>query len=204
MVREILDKIYEMYPNAGCELIYHNQFEFLCAVLLSAQTTDKAVNKITPKLFEKYPDAFKMAKANQNDLIEILKPLGLAINKSKYLINLATDLVEKYSGEIPTERKDIESLSGVGRKTCNVYLAQIHQIPNIAVDTHVHRVTQRLGLVKEKSSVLETENQLKLIIDKNEWIKAHHAFLFLGRYTCKSKNPDCINCKLNEICKKNI
>ena len=204
MVREILDKIYEMYPNAGCELIYHNQFEFLCAVLLSAQTTDKAVNKITPKLFEKYPDAFKMAKANQNDLIEILKPLGLAINKSKYLINLATDLVEKHSGEIPTERKDIESLSGVGRKTCNVYLAQIHQIPNIAVDTHVHRVTERLGLVKEKSSVLETENQLKLIIDKNEWIKAHHAFLFLGRYTCKSKNPDCINCKLNEICKKNI
>ena len=204
MVREILDKIYEMYPNAGCELIYHNQFEFLCAVLLSAQTTDKAVNKITPKLFEKYPDAFKMAKADQNDLIEILKPLGLAINKSKYLINLATDLVEKYSGEIPTERKDIESLSGVGRKTCNVYLAQIHQIPNIAVDTHVHRVSQRLGLVKEKSSVLETENQLKLIIDQNEWIKAHHAFLFLGRYTCKSKNPDCINCKLNEICKKNI
>ena len=204
MVREILDKIYEMYPNAGCELIYHNQFEFLCAVLLSAQTTDKAVNKITPKLFEKYPDAFKMAKANQNDLIEILKPLGLAINKSKYLINLATDLVDKHSGEIPTERKDIESLSGVGRKTCNVYLAQIHQIPNIAVDTHVHRVTQRLGLVKLKSSVLETENQLKLSIDQNEWIKAHHAFLFLGRYTCKSKNPDCINCKLNEICKKNI
>lgn len=198
----ILDKIYTMYPNAGCELIYHNPFEFLCAVLLSAQTTDKAVNKITPLIFAKYKTPFDLKDANFDELKQIIEPIGLANNKTKYLIDLSKTICDKYNGEIPQTRKELESLPGVGRKTCNVYLSEIYHEPNIAVDTHVHRVSRRLGIVEDNLNVVETENALKKVFKKEDYIKAHHGLLFLGRYTCKSVKPNCGECLLNNICMK--
>lgn len=197
---KLLDLIYEMFPNASCELNYENEFEFICAVLLSAQTTDKAVNKITPVLFSRYPDAVSMSNAKYDDVVEILTPLGLAKSKAKYLINLSDTLVKKYNGSLPTTREELESLPGVGRKTCSVYLAQIHNIPQIAVDTHVHRVSKRIGLTGMNSDVLQTEKDLKMSFPKNNWIKVHHGLLFLGRYLCKSKKPECTNCKIFNFC----
>lgn len=198
----LLKNLEEMFPNAGCELIYHNPFEFLCAVLLSAQTTDKAVNKVTKELFLKYPTPKDMSEAPIEDLKRIIKPIGLSANKSKFLHDLAVDIVIRFDGMIPTKRKDIESLKGVGRKTCNVYLSEIKHIPNIAVDTHVKRVSIRLGLVNKNSDVLQIERSLKRRFDKKDWIKSHHLLLFLGRYLCKAKNPNCHECKLKDICKK--
>ena len=202
--KDIICELRNLIPEPKCELNFTNNFELICAVMLSAQTTDKRVNMITPNLFSKYPTPKSLMNANYDDVLEIIQSLGLAKNKTSNLIALAKSIEEDYNGIVPGKLEELMKLPGVGRKTASVVLALGFEIPAFPVDTHVHRVTQRLGLVKEKSSVLETENQLKLIIDKNEWIKAHHAFLFLGRYTCKSKNPDCINCKLNEICKKNI
>ena len=197
---KILDLIYEMFPNPHCELEYHDDFSFLCAVLLSAQTTDKAVNLVTKPLFLKYPTAYELSKANDNDLIPILKPIGLMKNKSKYLINLSKVLVEKYNGMVPHDFNELIKLPGVGRKTANVFLAEIDKRPAIAVDTHVNRVSFRLGLSSSVDNVLKTEEELEEKFSKADWIKVHYGLLFMGRYKCLSKNPKCDDCKLREIC----
>lgn len=194
-----LENIIKMYPNAGCELIYHNPFEFLVAVVLSAQTTDKAVNKITPMLFEKYPEPESMSNASYDDLFNILKPLGLAKNKTKNLISLSQDITNL--GYIPENIKELTKLSGVGIKTANVYMSEIYKEPHIAVDTHVFRVSKRLGLITDKDDVLSCEKKLEKRYLKEEWIKVHHSFLFLGRYKCKSQRPDCQTCLLKDKCK---
>ncbi len=190
-----------MYPNAGCELEYFSPFSFLCAVILSAQTTDKAVNKVTKVLFSKYKTIDELAAANKDELMKIIAPIGLMKNKSEYLIRLAQIVKDKYNGKLPTTRGELEALPGVGRKTTNVYLAQIHHIPTIAVDTHVNRVSKRLGLVGDDASVLEVEKALMDYFEKEDWIKAHHGLLFLGRYKCLAKKPDCASCLLKEKCK---
>lgn len=190
-----------LFPDAHCELQYFNDFSFLIAVLLSAQTTDKKVNVVTKELFVSYPDVKSLSGANLEDLIRILKPLGLANTKAKNIKKLATILLEKYDGNVPTTRNEIESLPGVGRKTCNVFLSEIYQIPNFAVDTHVLRVSNRLGLV-DSNDVLEVEKELKAIFDEKDWIKLHHQFIFFGRYLCKAKNPECFRCPFKEICRK--
>jgi endonuclease III len=194
---EYLSKAILMYPNAKCELNYNNNFEFLVAVILSAQTTDKAVNKITPILFSKYPTFNSIDESCLDDIYSIIKPLGLAKNKSKSIVKLAIQLKE--IGCIPTNLSDLEKLSGVGHKTACVYLAEIYKEEHIAVDTHVLRVANRLGL-SNSNNPIQVQRDLEARYERSEYIKAHHTFLFLGRYTCKSINPKCENCLLNNIC----
>ena len=190
----------EIIPNPKCELNYSKDYELLIAIVLSAQTTDKGVNKVTSVLFDKYPSLEELNKADISDTVEIIKPIGTFNRKSYYVKEIARILVEKYNGVVPSDRNILESLPGVGRKVCNVFLSEWYKIPNIAVDTHVERVSKRLNLVSNNASVLEVENTLKKIIDKDNWCKRHLQLVLFGRYICKSKNPECSNCKLKDIC----
>lgn len=198
---EILDLIYKMFPNPHCELEYFDDFSFLCAVVLSAQTTDKAVNLVTKPLFSKYPTVYDIASLSEEELIPILRPIGLMKNKSHYLIMLSKAIVENYGGKVPHDFNELIKLPGVGRKTANVFLAEIDKRPAIAVDTHVNRVSYRLGLSSSIDNVLKTEHELEASFDKKDWIKVHYGLLFMGRYKCLSKNPKCSDCKLKSICR---
>ena len=199
--KEILDLIYKMFPNPHCELEYFDDFSFLCAVVLSAQTTDKAVNLVTKPLFLKYPTVYDIASSNEDDLIPILRPIGLMKNKSHYLIKISKAIVENYGGKVPHDFNELLKLPGVGRKTANVFLAEIDKRPAIAVDTHVNRVSYRLGLSSSVDNVLKTEHELEAGFDEKDWIKVHYGLLFMGRYKCLSKNPKCSDCNLKSICR---
>lgn len=199
--KEILDLIYKMFPNPHCELEYFDDFSFLCAVVLSAQTTDKAVNLVTKPLFLKYPTVYDIASLSEDELIPILRPIGLMKNKSHYLIKISKAIVENYGGKVPHDFNELLKLPGVGRKTANVFLAEIDKRPAIAVDTHVNRVSYRLGLSSSIDNVLKTEHELEAGFDEKDWIKVHYGLLFMGRYKCLSKNPKCSDCKLNSICR---
>lgn len=199
--KEILDLIYKMFPNPHCELEYFDDFSFLCAVVLSAQTTDKAVNLVTKPLFLKYPTVFDIASSSEDELIPILIPIGLMKNKSHYLIKISKAIVEGYGGKVPHDFNELIKLPGVGRKTANVFLAEIDKRPAIAVDTHVNRVSYRLGLSSSIDNVLKTEHELEAGFDEKDWIKVHYGLLFMGRYKCLSKNPKCSDCNLKSICR---
>lgn len=199
--KEILDLIYKMFPNPHCELEYFDDFSFLCAVVLSAQTTDKAVNLVTKPLFLKYPTVFDIASSSEDELIPILRPIGLMKNKSHYLIKISKAIVENYGGKVPHDFNELLKLPGVGRKTANVFLAEIDKRPAIAVDTHVNRVSYRLGLSSSIDNVLKTEHELEAGFDEKDWIKVHYGLLFMGRYKCLSKNPKCSDCNLKSICR---
>ena len=199
--KEILDLIYKMFPNPHCELEYFDDFSFLCAVVLSAQTTDKAVNLVTKPLFLKYPTVFDIASSSEDELIPILRPIGLMKNKSHYLIKISKAIVEDYGGKVPHDFNELIKLPGVGRKTANVFLAEIDKRPAIAVDTHVNRVSYRLGLSSSIDDVLKTEHELEAGFDEKDWIKVHYGLLFMGRYKCLSKNPKCSDCNLKSICR---
>lgn len=199
--KEILDLIYKMFPNPHCELEYFDDFSFLCAVVLSAQTTDKAVNLVTKPLFLKYPTVFDIASSSEDELIPILRPIGLMKNKSHYLIKISKAIVEDYRGKVPHDFDELIKLPGVGRKTANVFLAEIDKRPAIAVDTHVNRVSYRLGLSSSIDNVLKTEHELEAGFDEKDWIKVHYGLLFMGRYKCLSKNPKCSDCNLKSICR---
>lgn len=199
--KEILDLIYKMFPNPHCELEYFDDFSFLCAVVLSAQTTDKAVNLVTKPLFLKYPTVFDIASSSEDELIPILRPIGLMKNKSHYLIKISKAIVECYGGKVPHDFNELIKLPGVGRKTANVFLAEIDKRPAIAVDTHVNRVSYRLGLSSSIDNVLKTEHELEAGFDEKDWIKVHYGLLFMGRYKCLSKNPKCSDCNLKSICR---
>ena len=193
IIKNYLD---ELFPNAHCELIYHNHFELLIAIVLSAQTTDNKVNSITPILFKKYPTINSLANANLEDVISILKPLGLANNKAKNIIATANILKDK---ELPQSREELVKLPGVGRKTANVFLAEGLKINAFAVDTHVSRVAYRLGITKSNDPLI-IEKDLTTLFLEEDWIKLHHQMIFFGRYFCKAKNPNCNECKLKEHC----
>lgn len=199
---EILDYLESLFPDAKCELDHNTPFQLLVAVVLSAQTTDKMVNLVTPKLFEKYPSAFELAKAELEDVEQCIKNIGLYKNKARMIIELSKQLVEKNKGELKNNFNFLTQLPGVGRKTANVVLSVVYHRPAIAVDTHVHRVSKRLKLAKFEDSVEQVEIKLKRKIDKQRWIKAHHLFIFFGRYFCKAIKPECEKCKLKEICAK--
>ena len=193
-------EISKMFPDAHCELNYRNVFELTIATVLSAQTTDDAVNKITPNLFEKYPDAYELAKADLNDVKEIIKRIGLYHNKAKNIINLSKELVLNYNGEIPNDFNKLVSLPGIGRKTANVVLSEGFKVPRIAVDTHVLRVANRLGLSNSDNPNI-VEFDLMSIFEEETWRDVHLKLLFFGRYHCKAKNPNCLNCFYNKNCK---
>ena len=191
----------ELYPNPKCELNYNKDYELLLATMLSAQTTDKRVNMVTNILFKKYPSLKDLSKANINDIINIIKPIGTYKKKSIFIKEICTKLVKDNITIIPNSRIYLESLPGVGRKTTNVFLSVIYNIPTIAVDTHVERVSKRLNLAKEEDTVLEVEQKLMKKLPQEKWSKLHHQLVFFGRYKCKSINPDCTDCKLKNYCK---
>ena len=199
---EILNILEIMFPNAECELNHESTFQLLIAVILSAQTTDISVNKVTPKLFSLYPDAFSLASADLNDVENCIRNLGLYRNKAKNIIECAKQLVKDYDGVVPSTMKQLTSLAGVGRKTANVVLSVAFNIPAIAVDTHVDRISKRLGLSKSQDNVLEVETKLKRKIKRDRWNRAHHLFIFFGRYFCTAKNPKCKECPFIDICKE--
>jgi endonuclease-3 len=200
-ITKILDLLRAEYPDAGCALDHRNTFELIIAVALSAQTTDKSVNKITPALFAKYPTAHDLGNANQDDVIDIIKTIGMYKTKSKNIIALSKTLDDNYGGQVPEDYDALVSLPGVGRKTANVVLAVGFGQQRIAVDTHVFRVTNRIGIVNE-DNVLKTELSLMKALPQPRWSEAHHSFIFHGRNCCSARAPKCETCVLNNICKK--
>lgn len=200
-VDEILKYLDELFPNAYCELIYTKDYELLIAIVLSAQTTDKRVNEVTPVLFEKYKTLEELSKANLDDIENIIKPIGTFKKKSLFIKNIATSLVKDHNSIVPNDRTYLETLSGVGRKTINVFLAEYYNVPTIPVDTHVERVSKRLKLATSNATVTEVEQALMKKIPKAKWIKTHHQLIFFGRYHCKAINPNCEYCKLKHLCK---
>jgi endonuclease III len=201
-IRFCLDEIGKMFPDAECELTHSNPFELVIAVLLSAQCTDALVNKVTKDLFEKYKTPEDYLAVELEELQHDIRSIGLFRNKAKNIQKLCKVLLEDYHGEVPREKKELEKLAGVGRKTANVVASVAFGEPAIAVDTHVERVSKRLGFCRWKDSVIEVEETLMRKIPKEEWSDTHHRLIFFGRYHCKAKNPNCPDCPLLEICRE--
>ena len=188
-------------PVAESELHYSNPFELLCAVMLSAQCTDKRVNMVTPALFAAYPTAEAMARASAEDVFQYVKSVSYPNAKAQHLVGMAQRLVEAYGGEVPSNIDDLQTLPGVGRKTANVVCAVIWNQPTMAVDTHIFRISERIGLTTNSKSPLETEKQLVKYIPEEVIPKAHHWLLLHGRYVCKARKPLCETCGIKPYCK---
>ena len=201
-VKEVLDILSTEYPDPKSELNYDDTFTLLIAVILSAQATDVAVNKVTPVLFKAYPCPYSLAMADIDNVMEILKSISLYRKKSKYIIGTSKKIVNEFNGKVPKTRKELMSLPGVGRKTANVVLAEGFGIPAIAVDTHVLRVAKRLGWAGKNDSVLQVEQKLMKKIPKNKWISAHHELLLFGRYQSTARDTRNIYDVLNELKKE--
>lgn len=200
---KVLDLLDELYPEAECALDFQNNYQLLIAVVLSAQTTDVSVNKVTPKLFDVYPEPEDLANANPKDVENILRTIGMYKTKSRNIISLANDLVNKFESQVPEDYDLLISMAGVGRKTANVVLSVGFGHQRIAVDTHVFRVSNRLGIVNKKD-VLSTELALMKKLPEDRWSKAHHSLIFHGRNYCTARNPRCDECILNTLCLKRI
>ncbi|MCF1633584.1 endonuclease III [Streptococcus gallolyticus] len=200
-LKKILAIIGEMYPEARGELEWETPFQLLIAVVLSAQTTDKAVNKITPNLWKKYPEIADLANANLEDVEDCLRTIGLYKNKAKNIVKTARVILRDFDGKVPKTHKELESLPGVGRKTANVVLAEVYGIPSIAVDTHVSRIAKRLNISAPDADVTEIEQDLMKKIPKKDWILTHHRLIFFGRYHCLDKKPKCDICPVQSYCK---
>lgn len=201
MMEQIINYFDELFPNPRCELEYQKDYELLLAVMLSAQTTDKRVNSVTRILFSKYDSLEKLSNADINDIIEIIRPIGTFNKKASNIISISSSLLKDKNGIVPNDRKYLESLSGVGRKTTNVVLSNLYNVPCIAVDTHVARVSKRLSIANFQDDVLTIEKKLNKKFPKDKLPRLHHQLVLFGRYYCKAKNPLCTNCKLNNICK---
>ena len=195
------EKLDVMYKDAKCALNYSNLFELIVAVSLSAQTTDVSVNKVTPILFNRFPDAFSLANAEISEVENIIKSLGLYKNKARNLIALSKELVSKFNGEVPNTMEELEGLSGVGYKTASVVLEEGFRIPAFPVDTHISRITKRIVLVKDSLNPTQISKALMKLYDKSLYHKLHHQMIYLGRYTCKSQRPNCNECLLKDNCK---
>ncbi len=201
-VSEISSFLDEVFPNVGCELNYNKDYELVIAVMLSAQTTDASVNKVTPILFDKYKTLEELANASLFDVEEIIHSIGLYKNKAKNVITIAKALVENYDGAVPSDKNELQKLPGVGNKTAGVIRAEIFRIPDLPVDTHILRISKRLGLTKKDDDPLNTEIKLKKQFPESEWIKLHHQLIHFGRYMCTARSPQCEKCKLAAFCNK--
>jgi endonuclease-3 len=201
-VQFALDEIDKMFPDAHCELVHSNPFELLIAVVLSAQSTDALVNKVTKELFKKYKTPEDYISVPLEELQQDIRSIGLYRTKAKNIQKLCHKLICEYGGEIPQDRDELMTFPGVGRKTANVVISVAFNIPAIAVDTHVERVSKRLGICRWKDTVLEVEETLMKKIPKERWSKAHHQLIFFGRYHCKAQSPKCDVCPLLEICRE--
>ena len=199
-VLDIINRVDELYVNPKCELEFNSNYELLVAVILSAQCTDKRVNLVTKELFKEYNTPFKMIILSQEELENKIRSCGFFHNKAKHILEASHDIVDRFGGEVPKEKKDLLSLAGVGEKTANVVVSMAFNTPAIAVDTHVFRVSNRLGLANSKD-VFKTQKQLEKTIPKDKWIKFHYALVLHGRYVCKSQRPNCNECGLKDLCK---
>ena len=201
MVERIENYLDELFPDPRCELNYNKDYELLIATMLSAQTTDKRVNMVTSVLFDKYDTLEKLVNADIKDLESIIRSVGSFRKKAQYIKGISKELIEKFDGIVPNNRDILTTLPGVGRKTANVVLSNIYNYPAIAVDTHVERVSKRLGMAFNKDNVEKVEMKLMKKIKKEKWSRVHHQMVLFGRYHCRAISPDCSNCKISDICK---
>ncbi len=199
-VEEILDHLEELFPDAHCELDHRNSYEMAIAVILSAQTTDASVNRVTPALFERFPDIASLAAGERAEIEELISSLGLYRAKARSIQGFAQGVMDRYDGEIPQTMKDLTSLPGVGRKCANVIQSECFGVPALAVDTHVTRISKRLGLCYQKDDPETIERKLKRKIPKERWSKTHHQMIFFGRYLCHARKPECGRCPFTAIC----
>lgn len=200
MIKDFNEKLDKMFPDARCELLYDKDYELLIATVLSAQCTDKRVNVVTRELFAKY-DIYSLADADIIEVENIIRSCGSFTKKARYIVEIAKSLIMNYDGKVPNDRNYLESLPGVGRKTANVVLSNLYDVPAIAVDTHVERVSKRLKLVNDSDTVFQVETKLMKKIPKEKWSRSHHQLVLFGRYICKAKNPECDKCLFYEDCR---
>ena len=200
-VQTILNELDELFPNAHCELNHRDQYQMAVAVILSAQTTDASVNKATPHLFEKYPNVLSLADGNIKDIEDCISSLGLYHNKARSIQGFARHACDDFGGVIPDTMEELVTLPGVGRKCANVILSECFNIPSLAVDTHVDRISKRLKLAAMKDSVETVERKLKKKIPEDRWIRTHHQMIFFGRYLCHARNPECSRCPFTSFCR---
>ena len=200
-IEKVFSYFDKLHPNPKCALNFSNNFELIVAVVLSAQCTDERVNSVTKNLFPVANTPEKMLELGQDKLKEIIYPCGFYNNKSKAIINLSKDIIEKFNGVVPNTFEDLISLQGVGRKTANVVISVAFGGQTIAVDTHVHRISKRLGLTKNNSTPEQCEQDLLKVVPMNRRSKFHHQAIWFGRLTCKAKAPQCEDCQLRQICK---
>ncbi len=191
-----------LFPEPKCELLYSCDYELLIAIVLSAQSTDKRVNSVTPIIFNRYNNLEKLKEAELSDLESIIRPVGSFRRKAFYVKEIARLLFDEYNGVVPKERDVLINFPGVGRKTINVFLSEYYNEPAIAVDTHVERISKRLGLAYRNDDVLKVEQKLMRKFPKDEWGRRHLQMVLFGRYYCKAVKPECVNCKLLDICKE--
>ena len=201
-IKSLISYMDEIFPSVGCELNYTKDYELVIAVMLSAQTTDVSVNKVTAVLFSKYQTVEELAKADLADIEEIIHSIGLYKNKAKNVLGIANDLVNKYGGKVPSDKDELQKLPGVGNKTAGVIRAEIFHIPDLPVDTHILRISKRLKIVDSSADSYKTEMALKKVIPEDRWIKTHHQLIHFGRDMCTARNPQCENCKISEFCTK--
>ncbi len=201
-LKQVLNTIAEMFPDARCELNHRNPFELTIAVLLSAQCTDETVNKVTATLFEKYRSPQDYLNVPLEELENDIRRIGLFRNKAANIQKLCRRVIDLHGGDVPRTYEELTALPGVGRKTANVVMSNAFDVPAIAVDTHVERVSKRLGIAKPDDSVLEVEKKLMRKVPRDEWTITHHRLIFFGRYHCKAQNPQCEVCPILEHCKE--
>lgn len=198
---KVIDYFQDHMPTAETELAYTNPYELLVAVILSAQCTDKRVNLVTPALFERFPEAESLAAASSDEVFQYIRSISYPNNKSKHLVGMAKMLVEDFKNEVPSDIKELQKMPGVGRKTANVIASVVYDKPAMAVDTHVFRVSERLGLTTNAKTPLATEKQLVKYIPVELISTAHHWLILHGRYVCVARKPKCEKCGLTEVCK---
>lgn len=199
-IDRLLSYLDDLFPLAKCELLYTSDYELVIAVMLSAQTTDKSVNAVTPILFKKYPSLDALNNATLEEIEEILKPIGLYKNKAKNLKGIVKDLIERFNYVVPSDKEQLMTLPGVGNKTAGVIRAEIFKIPDLPVDTHILRIAKRLKLANKDDEPIDVERKLKKIIPEERWIKSHHQLIHFGRYFCMARSPKCENCKISDMC----
>lgn len=199
-IASVLDGLAKQHPDAAPELVFTNPYELLIATILSAQCTDKQVNKCTPALFERYPTPSELAKAEPKDVEPYIRSCGFYHNKAANIVSACRDIAQRFGGKVPGDRESLESLAGVGRKTASVVLSNAFNVPAIAVDTHVFRVSNRIGLA-DANNVELTEKQLMEHIPRDKWSIAHHWLIFHGRRVCSARKPDCAACMIKELCR---
>ena len=190
-----------LFPNAKCELFYTKDYELVIAVMLSAQTTDKAVNNVTESLFKDYPTLIDLDNATLDEIESHIKSLGLAKNKARNIKGITHKLLTEFNGIVPSDKDLLQTLPGIGNKSAGVIRCEVFKIPDLPVDTHIIRITNRLGIANKNDEPIDIERKLKKIIPESSWIKSHHQLIHFGRYFCTARSPKCEECKLRNSCK---